>query len=130
EQPLTGGQPLRPARIRADRFTGGVVDGALFEEEPNYRGRARLRLELRQPGPGELGLVLLVLKDLLLGDLPLGGAGSVGRGVVSGRAEVRVPGQEQPYVFDPRTPADGRTLAALNEAVAEFHNANPLPEKS
>lgn len=76
----------RPSRIRIDRFTQGVAPGALFEEEVEQGGRVRLRLELLKPRDGELGLLLLVLKDLMSGDLPIGGTSSVGRGVFEGTA--------------------------------------------
>ncbi len=122
ERPVTEGQSLRQGRVRGDRFTGGVVGGE-FDEEPVFRGKARLRLELRRPRTGEVGLLLLVLKDLLTGDLPLGGTASVGRGVVGGRAEVFLPGQQEPYRFDPLVPAAPETAAALNRLVDEFRTA-------
>lgn len=84
---------LQPSRIRVDRFTGGVVHGALFTEEPLYGGRTELKLELRSPQPGEMGLILLLIKDLLTGDLPLGGTSSVGRGVAAGSASLTLEGQ-------------------------------------
>ncbi len=86
ESLVEGGVRRRPSRIRIDRFTQGVSPGALFEEEVEHGGRVRLRLELRGRQQGELGLVLLVLKDLLSGDLPIGGASAVGRGVFTGTA--------------------------------------------
>lgn len=86
ESVVEGGMRSRPSRIRIDRFTQGVVPGALFDEEPEHGGRVRLRFELREPVPGELGLVLLVLKDLLTGELAVGGTSSIGRGRFSGSA--------------------------------------------
>ncbi|HWO26212.1 MAG TPA: RAMP superfamily CRISPR-associated protein [Kofleriaceae bacterium] len=80
----------RPSRIRIDRFTQGVTPGALFEEEVDHGGHACLRLELRAPQTGELGLLLLVLKDLLSGDLALGGTAAVGRGVFTGAATLHM----------------------------------------
>ncbi|MBX3156456.1 MAG: hypothetical protein KF773_10690 [Deltaproteobacteria bacterium] len=86
ESVVDGSARRRPSRIRIDRFTQGVASGALFEEEVEFGGRVRLRLELRNPQDGEVGLLLLVLKDLLSGDLPIGGTSSVGRGVFEGTA--------------------------------------------
>lgn len=80
----------RPSRIRIDRFTQGVARGALFEEEIDHGGRVHLRLELREPRPGEPGLLLLVLKDLMTGDLAVGGTAAVGRGIFSGTATLRL----------------------------------------
>ena len=84
------GTRRRTSRIRIDRFTQGVVPGALFDEEPEFGGRVRLRLELRDPAPGELGLLVLVLKDLLTGELAVGGTSSVGRGRFGGAATLRL----------------------------------------
>jgi len=129
EQEVIGGKSLRAARIRVDRFTGGVVDGGLFDEEPNYRGRVRLILHLRDPHQGELGLLLLVLKDLLTGNLPVGGSSSVGRGVVRGRAELHLPGQTNPLVIDPEEAANPVTVRVLNGYVEDFHRAEVVPER-
>jgi len=42
-------------------------------------------LSLRNPTPAEIGLLLLVLKDVWTGDLSFGGEGGVGRGRLLGR---------------------------------------------
>jgi len=81
------GQMLYQTRVRIDRFTGGAFDGALFEEAPIYgtdKTRIGFRLHVREPEPYEIGLLLLVLKDLWTGDLPIGGEASVGRGRLTG----------------------------------------------
>ena len=130
ERRVHDAQSLRVARIRVDRFTSGVVDGGLFDEEPTYRGRTDVTLVLRTPEPGELGLLLLVLKDLLAGDLPVGGSGSVGRGVVAGRAVLHLPGQDQPVVLDPEAVADAETVSLLNGHVQLFHDADSIPEET
>ncbi len=94
-------------RIAIDRFTGGTYHGALFSEQPifgietteeqnkNNKGKEKskpgqknkhieLQLELRQPKEYEIGLLLLLLKDLWTGDLPVGGTSSIGRGRLEG----------------------------------------------
>jgi CRISPR/Cas system CMR subunit Cmr4 (Cas7 group RAMP superfamily) len=76
-------------RIRIDRFTGGVVEGGLFSEQPAFGKpdtRLTIRLRLLDPKDHEIGLLLLLLKDLWTGDLPLGGEISVGRGRLRGRS--------------------------------------------
>jgi len=128
EQPLRGAQSLRVARIRVDRFTSGIVDSGLFDEEPAYCGETNVTLALRNPQPGELGLLLLVLKDLLTGDISLGGSGSVGRGVVIGRADLHLPDQEHPIVFDPLATADTATIELMNNHVRQFHEADVISE--
>lgn len=98
---------LVQSRIAIDRFTGGTYHGALFSEQPIFgieqkeddrklkKGKAKskpretakhfeLNLELRQPQESEIGLLLLLLKDLWMGDLPVGGSISIGRGRLKG----------------------------------------------
>jgi CRISPR/Cas system CSM-associated protein Csm3 (group 7 of RAMP superfamily) len=74
-------------RIAIDRFTGGAYHGALFSEQPIFGSdetRLTLELELRQPRNAEIGLLLLLLKDLWTSDLPIGGESSIGRGRLQG----------------------------------------------
>lgn len=120
ESTLDGGQEMRPARIRIDRFTQGVVKGALFEEQPLYGGQAKVRLELRNPEPGEEGLLLLLLRDLLSGDLVSGGAGAVGRGVAAGRASVRFADGRKVEIGDClEVCPEGKKI--LKDRIREFH---------
>jgi CRISPR/Cas system CSM-associated protein Csm3 (group 7 of RAMP superfamily) len=75
-------------RVSLDRFTGGARDGALFSQQPLFGGtqlRVMVDLRLVNPQDYEIGLLLLVLKDLWTGDLPLGGEISVGRGRLRGQ---------------------------------------------
>ncbi|MBE9163847.1 hypothetical protein IQ263_16560 [Tychonema sp. LEGE 06208] len=74
-------------RIAIDRFTGGAYHGALFDEQPIFGGdetRVCIELELRNPNEYEIGLLLLLLKDLWTSDLPVGGESSIGRGRLKG----------------------------------------------
>jgi len=74
-------------RIRIDRFTGSVYESALFNEQPLFGVNDTLvavDLTLCDPQPGEVGMLLLLLKDLWTGDLPLGGEASIGRGRLRG----------------------------------------------
>jgi CRISPR/Cas system CSM-associated protein Csm3 (group 7 of RAMP superfamily) len=78
-------------RIAIDRFTGGALHGALFDAQPIFSGEVELKLELRNPKDNEheIGLLLLLLKDLWTGDLPIGGESSIGRGRLQGiRADI------------------------------------------
>jgi len=75
-------------RIAIDRFTGGALHGALFNEQPVFvtdQTELNLEIELRKPADKEIGLLLLLLKDLWTGDLPIGGASSIGRGRLQGK---------------------------------------------
>jgi CRISPR/Cas system CSM-associated protein Csm3 (group 7 of RAMP superfamily) len=75
-------------RIRIDRFTSGASETALFSEQPIFSDgkeqAVEISLSLRNPEDYEIGLLLLALKDLWTGDLPLGGEASVGRGRLRG----------------------------------------------
>ena len=80
-------------RIRIDRFTGGVVNGGLFDSMPVFAREdgpnLAFSLEVSDYEGHDLGLLLLLLKDLWTGDLAIGGEKSIGRGVFQGqRAEI------------------------------------------
>lgn len=75
-------------RVSIDRFTGGARDTALFNEQPVFATDDTLvtvDLHLRNPEEADIGLLLLLLKDLWTEDLPLGGESSIGRGRLQGR---------------------------------------------
>lgn len=86
--------PLVQTRIQVDRFTGGAMRQHLFNEIPLSRGELEVDLQLIDPQKAEVGLLLLLLKDLWTGDLPLGGEASIGRGRLAGnRAELAYNGK-------------------------------------
>lgn len=84
ESLIKDGASLVQNRVAIDRFTGGASDTALFSEAPHVGGKVTLSLVLRAPQNHEKGLLLLLLKDLWTGDLPLGGSASIGRGRLRG----------------------------------------------
>lgn len=68
---------------RIDRFTGGVINGALFSEEVLWQTPLNLRIgiDAQQPLDADARRALqLALQDLASGRLPLGAAGSRGLG--------------------------------------------------
>lgn len=85
ESTIQGSKSLVVSRIKVDRFTGGAFQSALFNEQPVFGGTVNVNLELRFADPKQIGLLLLVLKDLWTGDLPVGGESSVGRGRLKGK---------------------------------------------
>lgn len=93
ETVIEGACPLVQSRVKIDRFTGGAYPTALFSEEPLFGGpdsRVRIHVSLRNPREHEVGLLMLLLKDLWTADLPVGGEISVGRGRMRGiQAELR-----------------------------------------
>ena len=125
EARLEGSEPQRQTRVAIDRFTQGAVDTALFDEQTEVGGRANVRLELRNREPSELGLVLLVLKDLLDGALPVGGTSSVGRGVLRGSATVTWYEDDgtapRSATIQPGRPPAGDAAAKIDEAIRAFH---------
>jgi len=87
-------------RTKIDRFTGGPYPTALFSQQPVWGQtdtEVDVRLMVENPTPADMGLLLLLLKDLWTKDLPLGGEASVGRGRLKGKSATlayQVPGQE------------------------------------
>ncbi|MCB5253376.1 MAG: RAMP superfamily CRISPR-associated protein [Candidatus Cloacimonadaceae bacterium] len=77
-------------RVCIDRFTGGTIEGALFDSMPvfpkdgNSANISGLNLCLQDPLPSQKGLLLLLLKDLYTGDLAIGGEKNIGRGTLLG----------------------------------------------
>lgn len=130
EARLEASEPRRQTRVAIDRFTGGVVDSALFDEQTEVGGGTKVRLQLRNPEEGELGLVLLVLKDLLGGSLPVGGTSAVGRGVVRGGARATwYDGAGRPSWtagVEPGKPPSGEAAGKIDEAIKAFHEAPTL----
>ncbi len=83
ESLIAGGQALPYIRKKVDRFTGGVVDSALFEEMPHYGGKVKLDIAIKKPEKCEIGLILLALKDMGNGIQPIGGDANIGRGILN-----------------------------------------------
>ncbi|MFX0548668.1 RAMP superfamily CRISPR-associated protein [Hathewaya histolytica] len=77
-------------RIKLDKFTGGVMKGALIEEQP-ILGELAIKIRLKKFREDKLiegniknnaviGLLSLALRDLCIGDVSLGSGFSIGRG--------------------------------------------------
>ena len=85
-------KPQWQDRVAIDRFTGGSLQSALFNEKPVYpvslkeqtKTNVRLRLTLEEPEKAEIGLLLLTLRDFWYGHAPIGGETSNGRGTLQG----------------------------------------------
>ena len=86
---LGTGKRYQQGRVAIDRFTGGALEAQLFDEGafwPEGESLVKVRLAVEHPRDCEMGLLLLAFKDLWLGDLPVGGESSVGRGILKGRS--------------------------------------------
>lgn len=91
-------------RIRVDRFTGGAMNGALFQDHPvrNTKGNAvtfPLRMTVKNCNDAEAGLVMLLVKDLMTGQVTLGANRTIGYGRVQGKS-VAVQYHGESYTID------------------------------
>ena len=133
-----GVAPKLQTRVRIDRFTGGKIDTGLFTAAPIWqtaegRDTLSMRLVLHEPKKEErawqIGLLLLLLKELSTGRLALGGEKSIGRGVLIGRGAVLEYGGEK-ILWD-ATPGDltddqRQKLQGFVEALLEKREAKTL----
>lgn len=95
---------MTQTRNRIDRFTGSTIDSALFAEEPVWqqgRNAAAVTLKacLKNCRQAEAGLLLLILKDLWLGNMNIGSGKGIGRGVLRGR-HCRIDYAGKTYILD------------------------------
>ena len=85
-------EPRWQDRVAIDRFTGGSLQNALFNEKPVFclkdikkpTPNLRLILKLEEPEDEEIGLLFLTLRDFWNGHAALGGETSNGRGTFEG----------------------------------------------
>jgi len=74
-------------RNKVDRFTGGVVESALFDEAPVFnQGEAKveLNMQIRSAKDEEIGLVLLGIRELWYGLQSVGGDANIGSRILKG----------------------------------------------
>lgn len=88
ESLIKGAEESEQTRIKIDRFTGGVIEGALVKSIPVWHKNEEIEicLKIKDAKEYEIGLILLVLKDLWNEDLPVGGEKSIGRGLLKGKS--------------------------------------------
>jgi len=87
ESKIEDGEMIPYTRNKVDRFTGGVVDGALFDEKPVYGGKVNLNMEIKNAKDYEKGMVILALKELQNGIQTVGGGSNIGRGRLENNQE-------------------------------------------
>lgn len=88
---LDGYETMTQQRIKIDRFTGGTISGALFDSAPVWQSgnnEFTVILGMTDYTSKEAALLMHLLKDLWLEDLPIGGEKNVGRGVLVGKRAV------------------------------------------
>ncbi len=99
--------PKKHSRNRIDRFTGSTVDTALFTDEPVWqqdKAMAPIKLNacMKNCTEAEAGLMLLLLKDLWLGNINIGSGKGSGRGVLRGsHCEISYQGKD--YILDAKS---------------------------
>ena len=72
------------ARIHIDKFTGGVMNQGLFSEKP-AGGEIHIKADITRTGDDRAkALLLLALRDIGIGMIPLGSGGNIGRGYIQG----------------------------------------------
>ena len=91
-------------RNRIDRFTGGTIDSALFTEEPIWQirdsedGVVSIEVSVKDCKPEEVGLFVILFRDMWMGKLTFGGEASVGRGRIFG-VKGSITYKDQTYTF-------------------------------
>jgi CRISPR/Cas system CSM-associated protein Csm3 (group 7 of RAMP superfamily) len=74
-------------RNKVDRFTGGVVETALFDEAPVFNqsnAMVELNIQITSAKDEEIGLILLGIRELWYGLQSVGGDAGIGRGILKG----------------------------------------------
>lgn len=124
-------KPYGQPRVRVDRFTGGAMDTALFINEPLWqkddRAAFRICFRIKNAQPEEIGLALLLLRDMWQGKVAVGGEKSIGRGTLRGLgAVIRYRGQssensacEDIYRLD----ENGRIIEGNGDKLQEYVDA-------
>ena len=85
---MEGAGKQKIKRIRINRFTGGVIRGGLFAEEP-LSGEVRLHISARAKHEACYALLVYALRDLGLGLYGLGSGDAIGRGYIAVR-QIRI----------------------------------------
>ncbi len=135
EVPLSEATDLQVTRIKLDRFTQAPVAGHLIQEEPAYGASATLQLRLRLPNDRRqadalCGLLLLGVKDLLLGDVPLGGTTGIGRGSVRPAGPVSIDRDGVKGSFGGKEPPSDTAQAVMESWVRAFAEHPGAPPKA
>jgi CRISPR/Cas system CSM-associated protein Csm3 (group 7 of RAMP superfamily) len=93
-------------RIKIDRFTGGTIEAALFDNMPLFPKKdkehiKKFRIQIKDAHDCDKGIALLLLKDLWTGTLAIGGERNVGRGVLEGKKAVIIDKSSKIEFADP-----------------------------
>ena len=114
-------------RIRVDRFTGGVMNGALFADHPlrNTKGEKLtfpLHIRIKDCTDSEAGLAMLLVKDLMTGQVTMGANRTIGCGRIKGHS-VTVKYNGESYVIDGNGKVTGGQVETLESLVQALHQS-------
>jgi CRISPR/Cas system CSM-associated protein Csm3 (group 7 of RAMP superfamily) len=87
ESIVPGNSDLIQPRVSIDPFTGGAKSTALFFDQPVFadsESKIKLSILIKNATRTDLGLCLLLIKDLWSSDLAFGSKSNVGRGRLTG----------------------------------------------
>ncbi len=113
-------------KIKIDYFTGGVIQGALTDDEV-VMGNIHIvctydNLESKNNGyEKEVGLLLMVLRDICKGDLNIGSGYAIGRGYISARTLKIKIGQDSEFTYDYLKP-DNKVEEIFNKYINRLFN--------
>ncbi len=112
-------------RIRVDRFTGGVMNGALFADHPlrNTKGDKLtfpLHIRIKDCSDSEAGLAMLLVKDLMTGQVTMGANRTIGCGRIRGNS-VTIRYHDESYVIDGTGKVITGQVETLESLVQSLH---------
>jgi CRISPR/Cas system CSM-associated protein Csm3 (group 7 of RAMP superfamily) len=113
---------VQQTRIKIDRFTGGTIAGALFDETVSANGSICTEIKVKAPEDYEIGLLILVARDLIEGLMTLGGGAAIGRGVFEGSAKFYISKTDSTHVLSGNknnTDEDLRSLQVYVDALLQ-----------
>ena len=91
---------IAQTRNRINRFTGATIGTALFTEIPIWRKKngipvVKISCSIKECTPAQAGLMLLILREMWMGNLCFGGGKAVGRGALVGvQAKINFKGKK------------------------------------
>ncbi len=95
ESIIKDGTMIPYVRNKVDRFTGGVVNSALFDEKPVYGGWVQLNCEIKNAEDYEKGMLILAIKELQNGIQTVGGGSNIGRGRLEEKDSINISDADQ-----------------------------------
>lgn len=86
EAEINNSKKQAQTRIKICRMTASTIDGALLTDETLCSGEFELVFHIRDYKFQEVKLMLHILRDMITGDLPVGGGKTIGRGILAGKS--------------------------------------------